>query len=146
MEQKYCYTHPRPAVTVDCVVLSPEGGQMQVLLIERAMEPYKGQWAFPGGFMNIDESAEAAARRELREETGIAVGQMMQVGTYTRPDRDPRDRVISIAYVAYFDKRPEAVAADDAAKAQWFPVTQLPPLAFDHAEILRDVQELISPE
>ena len=118
---------------------------MQVLLIKRKNEPFKGHWAFPGGFMEMDEDAATAARRELLEETGIRSTQMMQVGAYTRVDRDPRDRVVSIAYVAYFDRRPEAIAGDDAAEAQWFPINELPPLAFDHAEILRDVKELISP-
>ena len=142
---QYSYKYPRPAVSVDCVAISPEGGQMQVLLIKRKNEPFKGHWAFPGGFMEMDEDAATAARRELLEETGIRATQMMQVGAYTRVDRDPRDRVVSIAYVAYFDRRPEAIAGDDAAEAQWFPINELPPLALDHAEILRDVKELISP-
>lgn len=144
-KNQYTYPYPRPAVTADCIALSPEGGEMQVLLVQRKNEPFKGQWAFPGGFMNMDEDAAAAARRELCEETGVVAGQLMQLGAYTRVDRDPRDRVVSIAYVAYFDKRPEAVAADDAAAAQWFSVNALPPLAFDHAEMLRDVQDLINP-
>lgn len=143
--KKYTYDYPHPAVTADCIALSPEGGEMHVLLVQRKNEPFKGHWAFPGGFMKIDEDAPAAARRELREETGIAAGQLMQIGAYTRPDRDPRERVISIAFAAYFDKRPALTAADDAAEARWFPVNALPPLAFDHAEMLRDVQELINP-
>lgn len=146
MEKKqYTYSYPRPAVTADCIALSPEGGEMHVLLVQRKNEPFKGQWAFPGGFMNIDEDAAAAARRELREETGVVAGQLMQLGAYTRVDRDPRGRIVSIAHVAYFDKRPETVAGDDAAEARWFPVNELPPLAFDHAEMLRDVQDLINP-
>ena len=99
----------------------------------------------PCGVMEKGEQPLEAAQRELLEETGIRATQMMQVGAYTRVDRDPRDRVVSIAYVAYFDRRPEAIAGDDAAEAQWFPINELPPLAFDHAEILRDVKELISP-
>ena len=94
---QYSYKYPRPAVSVDCVAISPEGGQMQVLLIKRKNEPFKGHWAFPGGFMEMDEDAATAARRELLEETGIRATQMMQVGAYTRVDRDPRDRVVSIA-------------------------------------------------
>lgn len=141
----YTYKYPRPGVTADCIVLCPEGGEMNVLLVQRANEPFKGSWAFPGGYMNIDEDAAAAARRELKEETGISVGQVMQLGAYTRPDRDPRDRVISIAYMAYLEHRIDPTAGDDAAKAQWFPISQLPPLAFDHAEMLKDVNELINP-
>ena len=144
-EKQFTYKHPHPSVAADVVVLSPDGGEMSVLLIQRKNEPFKGCWAFPGGFMEIDESAEAAARRELKEETGIQVGQIMQVGAYTKVDRDPRGRVVSIAYVAYLDKRIEPQAGDDAAKAQWFPINALPDLAFDHSTILKDVQELISP-
>ncbi len=145
MKKQYTYDYPHPAVTADCIALSPEGGEMHVLLVQRGREPHKGKWAFPGGFIEIDEDAATAARRELREETGVTAGQLMQLGAYTRPDRDPRERVVSIAYVAYFDKRPALTAGDDAARAQWFPIKDLPELAFDHAEMLRDVQELISP-
>ena len=142
-DKKYCYKYPRPAVTTDCVLLSPDGGQMQVLLVERGHEPYKGCWALPGGFINIDEDAPAACRRELKEETGIAAGQLMQLGAYTKPDRDPRGRVISIVFLAYVDKRVEPKAGDDASKARWFKLTELPELAFDHAQIPRDVAAML---
>ncbi len=142
-DRKYCYKYPRPEVTTDCVVLSPDGGEMQVLLVKRGKEPFKDCWALPGGFLNIDEDAPAGCRRELQEETGLVVGQIMQFGAYTKPDRDPRGRVISIVYLAYLDKRIEPKAGDDAAQAQWFKLKELPELAFDHAKILSDVAAMI---
>ena len=138
--KKYTYDYPHPAVTADCIALSPEGGEMHVLLVQRKNEPFKGHWAFPGGFMKIDEDAPAAARRELREETGIAAGQLMQIGAYTRPDRDPRERVITVAHLALV-KKCEVVGGDDAANAQWFDINDLPELAFDHQQILDDALE-----
>jgi len=131
------YHHPHPAVTADCVIITKD---RKVLLIERKNEPCLGQWAFPGGFMNIDETAEAACLRELKEETGIELleADIFQIGAYSAVNRDPRERVITIAFLAETLKPIKATAADDAANAKWFPLNNLPPLAFDHAEILED--------
>ncbi len=141
----YTYKYPHPAVTADCIVMTRDN---QVLLIQRKNEPCQGQWAFPGGFMNIDETAEAAAVRELQEETGITLSEtdIFQVGAYTAVDRDPRERVITIAYLAEIDAPIPVKGSDDAARAQWFPLDALPPLAFDHAEILLDARLIRSDE
>lgn len=141
----YTYKYPHPAVTADCIVMTRDN---QVLLIRRKNEPCRGQWAFPGGFMNIDETAEAAAVRELQEETGITLSEtdIFQVGAYTAVDRDPRERVITIAYLAEIDAPVAVKGSDDAARAQWFPLDALPPLAFDHAEILLDARLIRSDE
>ena len=141
----YTYKYPHPAVTADCIVMTRDN---QVLLIQRKNEPCQGQWAFPGGFMNIDETAEAAAVRELQEETGITLSEtdIFQVGAYTAVDRDPRERVITIAYLAEIDAPVSVKGSDDAARAQWFPLDALPPLAFDHAEILLDARLIRSDE
>ncbi|MBP3220132.1 MAG: NUDIX hydrolase [Prevotella sp.] len=141
----YEYKYPHPAVTADCIVMTRDN---QVLLIQRKNEPCQGQWAFPGGFMNIDETAEAAAVRELQEETGITLSEtdIFQVGAYTAVDRDPRERVITIAYLAEIDAPVPVKGSDDAARAQWFPLDALPPLAFDHAEILLDAKLIRSDE
>jgi 8-oxo-dGTP diphosphatase len=141
----YTYKYPHPAVTADCIVMTRDN---QVLLIQRKNEPCRGQWAFPGGFMNIDETAEAAAVRELQEETGITLSEtdIFQVGAYTAVDRDPRERVITIAYLAEIDAPVPVKGSDDAARAQWFPLDALPPLAFDHAEILLDARLIRSDE
>ncbi len=141
----YEYKYPHPAVTADCIVMTRDN---QVLLIQRKNEPCRGQWAFPGGFMNIDETAEAAAVRELQEETGITLSEtdIFQVGAYTAVDRDPRERVITIAYLAEIDAPVPVKGSDDAARAQWFPLDALPPLAFDHAEILLDARLIRSDE
>ena len=143
----YTYKYPRPAVTADCVVITREA-EPKVLLIQRGNMPFKGGWAFPGGFMNIDETAEAAAVRELQEETGITLSEtdIFQVGAYTAVDRDPRERVITIAYLAEIDAPVSVKGSDDAARAQWFPLDALPPLAFDHAEILLDAKLIRSDE
>lgn len=134
--ESFTYEYPRPSVTVDCVVFCQESDDLQVLLIERKFPPYVGCWALPGGFMNMDEDAETAAKRELYEETGVVVENLKQCGAFTDVDRDPRDRVVTIAYYTLIDKT-EAKAADDAQKAVWFPVDCLPPLAFDHDKILQ---------
>lgn len=139
---QYTYNYPRPAVTADCVVFCRDDGRLSVLLIERGNDPCKGMWAFPGGFMEMDETAEACARRELMEETGLAVGDIHQVGAFTKVDRDPRGRVITVAFYTLTAKAPVA-GADDAAKARWWPVEALPPLAFDHADILSKALECL---
>ena len=137
VEEQYCYKYPRPSVTADCIVLTRENTP-KVLLIERGDEPFKGCWAFPGGFLNMDETTEQCAIRELKEETGLEVDKVKEIGTYSKVDRDPRGRTITVAYLAMVDAPLEVMGQDDAAKAQWFPIDALPELAFDHDEIMRD--------
>jgi len=133
----YCYEYPHPAVTTDIVVFTIIEDELSVLLIERARSPYRGAWALPGGFVNPDENLEECARRELEEETGLADVFMEQLHTFGEPERDPRERVITVAYYALIpSNRPETRAASDAAAVDWFAVTELPDLAFDHADIL----------
>ena len=137
MEEKlYTYKYPHPAVTTDCVIFGFDGTKLQVLLIERGIEPYKGKWAFPGGFIKMDESAEEGVRRELMEETNMDVDFIEQFHTFSDPHRDPRERVITIAYYALC-KIQDVKAGDDAAKAKWFALDEIPQLAFDHDRILR---------
>ena len=133
----YTYKYPRPAVTADCVVITSEE-EPRVLLIERGEEPFKGCWAIPGGFLNMDETTEQCAIRELEEETGLKIDKANQIGAYCKVDRDPRGRTISVAYLAIVERPLEVSGEDDAAKANWFPVNALPPLAFDHDEIMAD--------
>ena len=134
---EYTYKYPRPAVTADCVVIANEKTP-KVLLIQRGIEPYKDRWAFPGGFMNMDETTEECAIRELMEETGLKVEELKEIGSYSKVDRDPRGRTITVAYLAIVDKPTEVKGNDDAAKAEWFSISELPPLAFDHDEIIMD--------
>jgi len=137
----YTYKYPRPAVTADCVVMTKEDVP-RVLLIGRGFDPFKGCWAFPGGFMNMDETTEQCAIRELEEETGLKLNDLYQIGAYSKVDRDPRGRTITVAYLAIVDAPAEVRGQDDAAEAQWFPIDALPPLAFDHEDIMRDAIEL----
>ena len=132
----YTYDYPRPAVTTDCVIFGYDGKELKVLLIERGIEPFKGCWAFPGGFLNMDEDALAGARRELKEETGLEDAFIEQFHTFSEPGRDPRGRVITIAHYALVTIQ-EVEGGDDAAQARWFPIGEVPPLAFDHDRILR---------
>jgi 8-oxo-dGTP diphosphatase len=133
----YTYKYPRPAVTADMIVLTDEP-EPQILLIQRGDEPFKGCWAFPGGFMNMDETTEQCARRELKEETGLDIEEVQQVGAYSTVDRDPRGRTITVAYITHVPQILPVTGLDDAAEAKWWPINALPPLAFDHAQILRD--------
>lgn len=134
---KYCYEYPRPALTADAVIFGFDSQALKVLLIERGIEPYKGMWALPGGFMKMDETIEQCAVRELREETGVRNVFLDQFRVYSNPDRDPRGRVVTVAFIALV--RPDdysLIAGDDAALARWFHYKELPPLAFDHHRII----------
>ena len=133
----YTYKYPRPAVTADCVVITNEP-LPKVLLIQRGAAPFKGAWAFPGGFMNMDETTEECAIRELEEETGLKVATVHQIGAYSKVDRDPRGRTITVAYLAIINAPEEVKGQDDAANAAWFDLTNLPHLAFDHYDIIKD--------
>ena len=127
--------HPRPAVTVDAILIS---SKRSVLLIERGRDPFKGTWALPGGFVDMDESLEAACKRELEEETGILIREVKQFKTYGDVNRDPRHRTISVVFYAQTETELLPEAGDDAANARWFPLSDLPVLAFDHARILEE--------
>ena len=130
-------THPQPAVTVDLVLFTIEAGRLRVLLIRRRLAPFEGRWALPGGFVRVDESLDSAARRELREETGVGVRWLEQLYTFGDVDRDPARRVITVAYFALVDARGLAPAAGtDAGDVAWFDVAALPALAFDHRRIV----------
>ena len=138
----YAYEYPRASVTADAVLFAEKEGQIYVLLIKRGNEPYKGYWAFPGGFLNMDETVARCAERELEEESGIVLTGMQLVGIYSDVERDPRGRVITAAYTA-MTTMSEAVASDDAAAAQWWPLNDLPELAFDHDKILADAKRVL---
>lgn len=133
----HTYAYPRAALTVDCVVFGMDDEDLKVLLIERDLPPFEGEWALPGGFVHVDETVDEAARRELKEETGLEKIFLEQLYTFSRVDRDPRERVISVAHYALVNLVDHRVrAATDARSAAWFPVHDVPSLAFDHAEIL----------
>jgi len=134
----YTYEYPRPALTVDIVVFTLRESRLNVLLIQRGEPPFAGMWALPGGFVNMEETPEDAAQRELEEETGLNESYLEQLYTYGDPDRDPRGRVVTVAYFALIaaDTAFRAEGGSDAARVAWHPVEDLPPLAFDHAEII----------
>ncbi len=135
--RKYCYDHPRPAVTVDIVLLHRAKRGDRVLLIKRKREPFKARWALPGGFVDEGESLEAAAARELHEETGIQGIELEQIGAFGDPGRDPRGHTVSVGFAAVLEGKPQPKAADDAEDAAWHAVASLPPLAFDHNKLVR---------
>jgi 8-oxo-dGTP diphosphatase len=136
-DMKFKYRYPRPALTVDCVVFGLDDKGLKVLLIQRARKPFRGRWALPGGFVHVEESLESAARRELEEETGLRDVYLEQLYTFGEPDRDPRERVVTVAYYALVNLRDHHVqAATDAREAAWFAVPDVPALAFDHEKII----------
>jgi 8-oxo-dGTP diphosphatase len=142
--QRFSYEYPRPAVTVDCVVLGEAEGRLQVLLVQRGDPPFVGAWALPGGYVNIDEVLDAAAKRELEEETGLTGVALEQLYTFGALDRHPTDRVITVAYFALVNPTDHAPrAASDAKKVAWFAVDALPELAFDHQHIVNVALERV---
>jgi len=137
----FTYDYPRPTVTVDCIVFRRIKEEQFILLIRRLNEPFKGYWAIPGGFVDIDESLDAAAERELKEETGIENIRLQQFYTFGDPLRDPRHRTISVAYAGFDELNQTVSAGDDAADAEWFNLKELPLLAFDHQKIIEKAIE-----
>jgi len=141
--EKYTYTYPRPGVTADVAVLRLVD-EPEILLVQRKDSPFKNMWALPGGFMEMEETLEEAARRELLEETGIKAGELIRFDTYDKPGRDPRGRTITQVFVMIWNEDmgiPEA--GSDAKTVTWYGLHELPDLAFDHNLIIRDVLEMI---
>ena len=142
----YTYNYPRPCVTTDCLVFRKIYNRWHILLVERGKDPFEGFWALPGGFVAMEESLDDGAARELQEETSLAGIDLHQLYAFGDPKRDPRHRTITVAYWGIDETQQEARAGDDAAKARWFDMKDLPSLAFDHEKIiakaLKKVREL----
>jgi 8-oxo-dGTP diphosphatase len=137
-ELKYKYEYPRPALAVDCTIFGFDGDELNLLLIQRDNEPFRGNWALPGGFVHIDETSDEAAKRVLQEKAGVKRVFIEQLYTFSDVDRDPRERVVSVAYYALVNTRVyELIAGRDTVKAEWFRVSKLPRLAFDHDRIAK---------
>jgi 8-oxo-dGTP diphosphatase len=135
--KSYCYRYPHPAVTTDAVVFTISENRLKLLLIKRGAAPYRDSWAIPGGFLEIDEDLEECARRELEEETGLKNIYLQQLYTFGKPERDPRERVITVAYYAVAPNVDmDSTASSYASDAAWFSTNRLPPLAFDHDKII----------
>ncbi len=138
----FTYRYPHPAVTTDIVIFTIRQDELKVLLIKRALPPHKNQWALPGGFIKMEEGLEEGARRELEEETGVTGVYLEQLYTFGQPDRDPRERVITVAYYALVPSNElEPKAGSDAEGVSWFGMKELPNLAFDHKRILKMAHE-----
>lgn len=138
----HTYVYPRPAVTVDSVIFSESEDGLYILLIQRKNPPYQDYWAIPGGFVDMDEELDVAAKRELLEETGLVVEHLEQFKTFGTLNRDPRGRTVSIVYYAFADKEhAEIKANDDASDVEWYNVNELPKLAFDHNDIIEQLLE-----
>ena len=133
----YTYQYPRLAITVDAVVFKNLNSKKFVLLIQRKNEPFKGEWALPGGFVDMEETLETAVQRELEEETGINNVELFQLHAFSSLDRDPRGRTVSVVFWGIADSETLPVSGDDAADANWFELEKLPMLAFDHDEVLK---------
>jgi 8-oxo-dGTP diphosphatase len=133
----FTYKYPRPCVTTDNLIFRKIDGNWHLLLIERGNEPFKGCWALPGGFLEMEEDLDTCAARELQEETGMTGIELHQLYAFGAPNRDPRHRTISVAYWGVDNSERQAVGSDDAAEARWFALDKLPSLAFDHKQILQ---------
>jgi len=141
----YIYKYPRPSLTVDAVVFLKEGDMLKILLIKRKHPPYEDCWALPGGFVDMDESLEVAAQRELKEETGLDNIKLTQLGTFGDVDRDPRGRTVSVVYYGETTINNCVVKGDDdAAEAKWFDINNLPELSFDHDKIVKKAVDKIN--
>lgn len=135
---KYSYEYQRPALATDCVIFGFDGGELKLLLIEREKEPFKNKWALPGGFVFMEETTEECAKRILLEKTGVKHMFIEQLYTFSDTDRDPRERIVSVAYYALVNKHQyELIAGRDTIKAEWFELSKLPKLAFDHGKIVK---------
>lgn len=141
MTASYTYKYPRPSVTTDALILKKKTAE--ILLVRRAIDPYRNHWALPGGFVEMDELLVDACKRELKEETGLEVGLLEQFRVYDRVDRDPRGRTLSVIFYGFVEPDAEVKGGDDAAEAAWFKLDQLPELAFDHADIILDFLRLL---
>ena len=140
----YTYKYPRPAVTVDMVMFSKFEESWKVLLIRRGNPPFEGQWAFPGGFVEMDEKLIDSATRELEEETGMKDVKLMQFRAYGDPGRDPRGRTIAVVHYGFVDSdKTKVQGGDDASEAKWFAPDELPELAFDHTKIMRELMDYL---
>lgn len=136
--EKYQYEYQRPALATDCVIFGFDGGELKLLLLEREKEPFKNKWALPGGFVFMEETTETCAKRILLEKAGIKNMFIEQLYTFSDIDRDPRERIVSVAYYALVDKHiVELIAGRDTLKAEWFELSKLPKLAFDHGKIVK---------
>jgi len=137
----YTYNYPKPSVTTDCIIIKTVDDKNEVLLIKRRHNPFAGKWALPGGFVENHEDLEDGAKRELEEETGLTNLELHQFKTYGTPGRDPRGHTISVVYYGIINNNSIGMkAGDDAEEAAWFDLNQLPPLAFDHDQILNDFE------
>lgn len=146
MEKKssYTYKYPHPSVTTDCVIFGFDGKDLNILLVERGLEPFKGSWALPGGFLKMDETVEECAKRELQEETNVSNVFLEQFHTFSAVDRDPRERVLTVAFYALVKPSDyKVIGGDDASQAEWFEQNELPPLAFDHEEVINMAKECL---
>jgi 8-oxo-dGTP diphosphatase len=140
----YTYPHPRPALTVDIVLIKERRDGPEILLIQRGHRPFAGHWALPGGFVDENEPLEAAARRELFEETGLESPELRQLGAFGDPGRDPRGWTVSVVFWTRVAGDVTPHAGDDASAARWWSLNDLPPLAFDHADIVRQAKTLLT--
>ncbi|MCD6113491.1 MAG: NUDIX hydrolase [Bacteroidales bacterium] len=143
----FTYKYPRPALTVDCIIFLKEKENYKLLLIKRKFFPFQGQWALPGGFVDINENLETAAARELAEETSLKNIKLTQFHTYGDLNRDPRGRTVSVVYTGFTNiSNAEIMSGDDAGDAKWFDINNLPPLAFDHEKIIKSAVKKLIPD